>query len=374
VRALSFRTAGESHGKGLLAIIEGLPFGTPLDEAAIDDALLRRQGGFGRSNRQAIERDKVEVLTGVKRKLTIGGPVTLWVANKDVRIDGYRALSRPRPGHADLAGALKYGITDVADVMERASARETAARVAAGALAASVLATAGISVFGFVRRIGSVALEVAVGREERRARRDASPFYSLDPEGDERARALVEECRERGDTLGGSFEIEIAGAPAGLGSHVQWDLKLDGRLAQALMSIPAIKAVEIGDGFASGETPGLSFHDAIEVGPDGRPRRPTNRAGGLEGGMTNGEPVIARATMKPLPTVGRALPSVDLRTGERVEAVVERSDVCAVPAASVVGEAMAALTILDAALEVAGAGTHAEFLEIMGALRGRGVR
>jgi chorismate synthase len=367
-----FRTAGESHGKGLVAILEGLPYGCPVDPAAIDAALRRRQGGFGRSARQRLEDDRVEVLAGVKRARTLGGPLVLWVGNKDARIDAYRPLSRPRPGHADLAGALKWGIADVSDVMERASARETAARVAAGAAAASLLEAAGIGVFSWVTAIGPVELGAAGPPEGRRAVRDASPFFSLDPAGDAKARALVEECRARGDTVGGSFQVEVSGVPPGLGSHVQWDQKLDGRLAQALMSIPAIKAVGIGAGAASGSAFGLAFHDPILPGRAGQVVRPTNRAGGIEGGITNGEPVLVSAVMKPLPTVGKPLPSVDLATGAPEPAVIERSDVCSVPAASVVGEAMAALVVLDAALEVAGVGTWDDFREKLAVLRARG--
>lgn len=348
-------------------MIEGLPFGCPVDVVAIDAALGRRQGGFGRSRRQALENDRVEVLGGVKRGKTLGSPVALFVANRDVRIDDYRSLTRPRPGHADLAGALKFGITDVSDVMERASARETAARVAAGALASSLLAAGGITVFAMVRRIGPIEMEAGEG--DRYAMRAASPFYSLDPAADARASALVEECRARGDTVGGAFQVIVAGAPAGLGSHGQWDTKLDGRLAQAVMSIPAIKAVEIGAGVFSGAAFGRDYHDAIENAEGGGLRRPTNRAGGIEGGISNGEPIVVRATMKPIPTTARPLPSVDLVTGEGGAAVVERSDVCSVPAASVVGEAVVALVILDAALESFGGATFDAFLANLAAAR-----
>jgi chorismate synthase len=365
---LRFRTAGESHGRGLLALLEGLPFGSPVDVAAIDAALKRRQGGLGRSRRQAIEADRVEVLGGVKRGRTIGAPLALWVANKDVRIDDYRAMTRPRPGHADLAGALKFAITDVSDVMERASARETAARVAAGALAGSLLEAAGIVAFSMVRRIGPVEMEAAIGPDHRSAR-DASPFYSPDPAADARAAAVVEECRARGDTLGGAFQVFVVGAPPGLGSHAQWDRKLDGRLAQALMSIPGIKAVEVGAGVQSGAAFGRAYHDPIEPGAGGAVRRPTNHAGGIEGGMSNGEAIVLRATMKPIPTLARPLPSIDLATGAAAEAEVERSDVCSVPAASVVGEAMVALVVLDAALELAGGTTWDGFLAGIAARR-----
>jgi chorismate synthase len=368
VRVLEFRTAGESHGKGLLAFLDGLPFGTPIDVAAIDRMLARRQGGFGRSRRQAIEHDRVEVLAGVKRGKTLGAPVALWVGNKDVRIDGHRALTRPRPGHADLAGATKFGLTDVSDVMERASARETVARVAAGALAQTTLLAAGIGVFAMVRRIGSVEMR-ANPTDYHGALRDASPFYSPDPEADTQAAALVEECRVRGDTVGGDFQVIVTGVPAGLGSHAQWDQKLDGRLAQALMSIPAIKAVEVGAGVSSGRAFGSTFHDPIEPAPSGGLRRPTNHAGGIEGGISNGEPIVVRATMKPIPTLARPLPSVDLVSGAPGVAEVERSDVCAVPAASVVGEAMAALVILDAALEVFGGSRFEAFLANLSAAR-----
>jgi chorismate synthase len=255
--------------------------------------------------------------------------------------------------------------------MERASARETAARVAAGALAASLLRAAGIEVFAHVCRIGAVAFAPAAAGSDRAAVRDASSFYSLDPRGDDDARALVDAAREKGDTVGGLFQVEASGLPPGLGSHVQWDARLDGRLAQALMSIPGIKGVEVGAGFASATTPGLELHDPIESGKGGEVRRPSNRAGGIEGGMTNGEPVVVRAAMKPIPTVGKPLPSVDLSTGRPAEAVYERSDVCSVPAASVVGEAMVALVLLDAALEVAGAPTFAEFVAGLAARRER---
>jgi chorismate synthase len=353
VRTLSFRTAGESHGKGLLALLEGLPFGCPVDAAAIDAALARRQGGYGRSNRQAIESDRVEILAGTKRGKTLGGPVALWVGNKDHRIDDYRTLTRPRPGHADLAGAIKYGTKDVADVMERASARETAARVAAGALAASLLGAAGISVKATVRRIGTAELSGG------------------DLDDDPRAKAVIDDARARGDTVGGAFEVVATGVPAGFGSYAQWDTRLDGRLAQAVMSIPGIKAVEIGAGVAAATTPGSELHDPIGPGDAGGFSRPTNRAGGVEGGMTNGQPVVVRATMKPIPTLGKPLPSVDLVTGRPAEAVYERSDVCSVPAASVVGEAMVALVILDAALEAAAAPTFDEFLGNLAAWKRR---
>lgn len=345
-----FKTAGESHGRGLVAIVEGVPYGVMVDEDLINRNLARRQRGYGRSARQQIETDRVEILTGLRAGMALGGPITLWVANADHRIDRYRTMSQPRPGHADLAGALKYGTDNVADIMERASARETAARVAAGGLAQSVLAGFGVDVFGYVCAIGSVDLlqrdEIS---NETHSLREASEFLSLDPEGDVRAKEHLDQLKEAGDTVGGRFRVVATGLPPGLGDHTQWDRRLNGRLAQALMSIQAMKAVEIGQGVESGRIPGSDFQDAIYPGegPGGTQRR-TNNAGGLEGGITNGEPLVVTVTMKPIPTLLKRLPSVDLVSGEAGEAVYERSDVCAVPAAGVVGEAMVALTLLDA--------------------------
>ncbi len=371
MKRLLFRTAGESHGMGLLAFIEGLPFGTPIDVPFIDAALRRRQGGKGRSRRQQIETDSVRVFAGCKRGRTLGGPVALWVGNKDVRIDEYRRITRPRPGHADLAGAIRFLTTDVADVMERASARETAARVAAGALAQSVLDEVGIRTFAWVRGIGGIDLAGSPNDAVGAAERDRSPFYSLDPAGDAAAEQAVEAAQAAGDTLGGMFEVRVEGVPAGLGSHTQWDARMDGRLAQALMSIQGIKGVEIGSGMQASVEKGLAFHDPIMPEGGGSFLRPTNHAGGIEGGLTNGAPIVLRAAMKPIPTVGRALASVDLATGEAAAAAYERSDVCAVPAASVVGEAMVSLVVLDAVLESIPAPTFGELVAGVAAFRER---
>jgi chorismate synthase len=348
---LRFSTAGESHGRGVLAVIEGLPAGLELDLPRVDAELQRRQGGYGRSRRMVIEEDRVEVLAGWKRGRTLGSPLALWVGNRDHRIDSYRVLRRPRPGHADLAGALKYGTADCADVMERASARETAARVAAGAVARQLLERLGIQIHAEVVAIGPVELAPGAGSlEERRARRDQGRLGSGDPEGELRAVAWIDRCREAGESSGGAFLVEAHGVPAGLGSPAQWDLRLDGRLAQALMSIPGIKAVEVGVGVGAAHLAGSEMQDAL--GPSGR--RVSNRAGGIEGGMSNGEAIRLRATMKAIPSLRKPLPSLDLGTGEPRPAVYERSDVCAVPAASVVGEAAVGLVLLGAVLEKCG--------------------
>ena len=359
---LLFKTAGESHGSGLLAYLEGLPFGAPIDTDYADYCLGQRQRGHGRSARQKLESDKVEILGGARRKKTLGGPLALWVKNADHRIDAYRSLSRPRPGHADLAGALKHETGDVADIMERASARETAARTAAGAIAAAILRDFGIEIFAQTIAIGAVEMraELITGPTAR-GRRDASDFLSLDPEGDERARRAVDLARDAGDSLGGRFLVVAGGMPVGLGSHVQWDRRLTGRLAQALMSIPALKAFEVGAGRSAAAIPGSLFHDPILPGEKRRGyTRPTNNAGGLEGGISNGQDLVLTLTMKPIPTLAKPLDSIELSTGEAAKAVYERSDVCSVPAAAIVGEAMVALVLLDAFLERFGADSYAE--------------
>lgn len=371
MKRLGFRTAGESHGKGLVAMLEGLPSGFAVDVAAIDAMLARRRRGFGRSARQSLESDAVEVLAGLKKGRTIGAPLALFVRNKDVRIDAYRELHRPRPGHADYAGAVKFGTRDVADVMERASARETAARVAAGAVAAQVLAATGITVFGWVSRIGEVALGGDPEKSDAAALRDASPVGSLDPLADGAAVALIERLKEEGDTVGGEFSVAAFGVPVGLGSHAQWDARLDGRLAQALMSIPAIKSVEVGAGAQSAMAQGLTYHDPILPDGAGGVFRPTNRAGGIEGGISNGTPILLRGAMKPIPTVRKPLPSINLQTGIPEEAVWERSDVCSVPAVSVVAEAMVALVLLDALLETVPADSEGQLRDGIAALRAR---
>jgi chorismate synthase len=352
---LVVRTAGESHGPAIIALVEGLPAGVPVDAALVDADLARRQGGYGRGSRQQIEQDRVEILAGVRRGRTLPGPIVLVVHNRDSRLETAPEVGRPRPGHADLAGALKYLDLDMRNVLERASARETAGRVAAGGLAKALLAQFGIDVLAYVIRIGGAVARVPAGVAERRRHRDSSDVYAPDPDAGAAMRAAIEAAREAGDTLGGIIECVATGVPPGLGSHTQWTEKLDGRLARAVMSIQAIKGVEIGLGFAAAERPGSQVHDPIAYDPGRRDEpslgyvRATNNAGGIEGGMTNGQPIALRAAMKPIATLKKPLPSIDLASKAAEAAVYERSDVCAVPAASVIVEAVVA-TELAAAL------------------------
>jgi len=354
---LVIRTAGESHGPAVAALVEGLPAGVPVDTARIDKDLARRQGGYGRGGRQQIESDRVEVLSGVRHGRTLGSPILLLIRNRDVRLEEAPAVTRPRPGHADLAGALKYLEPDVRNILERASARETAARVAAGALAKALLAEFGIAVLAYVVRIGSVTAEVPEDPAERRRHRDSSNFYAPDPRADAAMKAAIDATASAGDTLGGVIECIATGLPPGLGAPMQWTEKLDGRLARAVLSIQAMKAVEFGLGFAAAALPGSQVHDAIgydQTARDGPALgflRPTNSAGGIEGGMTNGAPILLRATMKPLATLKKPLASIDLKTKKPEEAAYERSDVCAVPAASVVVEAVVAAELAAALIE-----------------------
>ncbi len=351
---LRFITAGESHGPGLTAIVEGLPAGLPLDSAAIDAELARRQSGYGRGARQQIERDHAEIVGGAANGVTIGAPVALWVENRDWANWRDRVIApwtRPRPGHADLAGAAKYGLTDLRLVAERASARETAARVAAGAVAKALLVAAGISVGSYVEMIGGEAADVAaLPLAERLARARQSDVSCPDPIAAEAMRRRIDWAREAGESLGGVIVAVAIGAPTGLGSHTQWDRRLDAKLAAAVMSVQAIKGVEIGDGFAAAALPGTQAHDALYPGERG-PIRRTNHAGGVEGGISNGEPILVRAAMKPIPTTVSPQPTVDLAAGQAAATQYQRSDVCAVPAAAVVIEAMIALTLADALLE-----------------------
>jgi chorismate synthase len=364
---LRFFTAGESHGPRLTLILEGLPAGLPLLASDVDADLARRQRGYGRGARMKIEQDTCTIAGGVRGGETLGSPVALSIENRDHaswtgRMDvgpmstTPEPLTRPRPGHADLAGGLKLDRHDLRDVLERASARETAARTAAGAVARKLLAELGIEVFAHVVAVGEVAAPGAPSDAEGlrgvKSRARASDLSCADAEAEARMKDAIREAAHAGDTLGGSFEVVVTGVAAGLGSHAQWDRKLDGRLAQALMSIPAIKAVEVGDGLAGARLPGSRVHDPI--GYDAAiPRftRGSNHAGGVEGGISNGEPIVCRAHMKPIATLRRPLPSVDVVTKEPFEAAFERSDVCAVGAASVVGEAMVALVLADAILE-----------------------
>ena len=354
---LEFVTAGESHGPCLICVVTGLPAGVPVDVAGIDAELARRQQGYGRGGRMAIERDRVEVLSGVRQGRSIGSPVAMRIANRDNTIDALPPVTRPRPGHADLAGGLKYLTGDMRDVLERASARETAARVAAGALVKSLLGPFGIEVFGHVLAIGGVWSEVDFFAD--RAARDRSEMFCLDVEATAQMKDRVDQGRQAGDSVGGVVEVQVLGAPPGLGACDQWHRRLDARLAGVLMGIQAIKGVEVGDGFRTARRRGSAAHDEIEAGPGGLRRR-TGRAGGTEGGMTTGEVLRVRAAMKPISTVPKALDTVDVATGEAAQAINQRSDVCAVPAAGVVAEAMVALVLADAALEKFGGDSVAE--------------
>ena len=396
-RMLRFLTAGESHGRALVVILEGLPAGLPIDTDALNRELRRRQGGYGRGRRMAIESDRADILSGVRAGETLGGPVAMQIENRDwpnwqhtmaagaappAGAGGARrtAVTRPRPGHADLAGGAKYERADLRDVLERASARETAARVAAGALARQLLAHAGIRLASHVFTIGSQTLadRAQVDFSRASALADDDPLHVVDPEIQRLMIAEIDRAREAGDTLGGAFEVIATGVPIGLGSYVQWDRKLDGRLAQALMSIPAIKAVGIGLGPEAASRPGSQVHDEIVRGDESRATglaRPTNNAGGLEGGVTNGEDLRVSAYMKPISTLMKPLRSVDLETMASAPAAIERSDVCAVPAAAVVGEAMVAIVLADALLERFGGDSIAALDRAMaaadGALRAR---
>ncbi|OPY57864.1 MAG: Chorismate synthase [Pelotomaculum sp. PtaU1.Bin035] len=370
---LRYLTAGESHGPALTAIIEGIPAGLPIDGEYINRQLARRQGGYGRGARMKIESDAVRFLSGVRGGITIGSPITLHVENKDwenwsevmsPELDAHvdeRVVSRPRPGHADLAGAIKYRHGDIRNVLERSSARETAARVAVGSVARKLLEELEIKVVGHVVRVGGVnARDEDLGMEELEARLAGSRLLCADPGAERRMIVEIDRARETGDTLGGVFTIRAYGVPAGLGSYTQWDRKLDGRLAAALMSIQAIKGVEVGLGFTAAGQAGSQVQDEIFYEPARGFYRRTNRAGGIEGGITNGEVLVLRAAMKPIPTLYKPLQSVDIFTKVPLEASVERSDVCAVPAACVVGEAVIAWELAQACLEKCGGDSMAE--------------
>jgi chorismate synthase len=363
---LRYWTAGESHGKAVLAVIDGFPFGVDLDTGLIDAELRRRQGGYGRGGRQRIEEDRVEVLSGAWRGQTLGSPITLSIPNKDYKLERMEDLHRPRPGHADLSGAIKY-LAPIRAVLERASARETAARVAAGALASQLLGRFGITVFGYVVRVGPIAVEARPGTlAQQRAWRDASVLFTLNPGQDDELKTLIDACQKEGDTLGGTVEVRVEGVPFGLGSHTQWDKKLDGLLAQAVMSVQAIKGVEIGLGFEVARRRGSEVHDPIVYEPAQAASptlgyaRPSNNAGGLEGGMTNGQPIVIRAAMKPISTLARPLDSVNLQTKEPEAAAYERSDVCAIAAASVIVENVVAFQIARALVDKFGGDSLAE--------------
>lgn len=356
---LEYRTAGESHGQALIAFIEGMPAGVPLDLEVANREMARRQGGYGRGGRQRIEKDTINILSGVRRGKTIGSPIAVQIANKDWRIDEAPDVNRPRPGHADLAGSLKWLTVDCRETLERASARETAARVAAGALARSVLAPFGIQCIGFVTQIGpaKACIPESVTPAALVAARDANDVYTPDPAAVDPMVAAIRESKENKDTVGGIVEVRVFGCPPGLGSCVRYQDKLDGRLMQAVGSIQAFKGVEIGMGFGVAALPGSQVHDELDFDPALRNTptlgftRRSNNAGGLEGGMTNGQPVIVRAAMKPIATLLRGLDSVNLKSLEPERSDYERSDVCAVSAASVVAENVVAFEIARAFLE-----------------------
>lgn len=374
--AVRLTTAGESHGPAVTAILEGMPAGLAVAAAEIDRELARRQLGYGRGGRMGIEQDRVQIKGGIRHGRTLGHPIWLVVENRDwvnwqeemaaaapeAGWHSDRAVTVPRPGHADLAGAAKFDHRDMRNVLERASARETAARVAAGAVCKRLLAELGIEVRGQTLAIGGVEASQTAGGETAWDRVEASDLRCADEEAAAEMRRRVDQAREAGDSLGGVFEQVATGVPPGLGSYASWDQRLDGRLAQAMLSIPGIKAVEIGMGFRAAALPGSQVHDPISRRPDAGEHewpfaRGSNSAGGLEGGVTNGEPVVVRAAMKPIPTLTRPLSSVDLGSHQPAEAHAERSDVCAVPAACVVAEAMMALVLASALREKLGGDT-----------------
>jgi chorismate synthase len=374
MRRLTFTTAGESHGPGLTALLSGLPAGLTIDFELVSRELARRQHGFGRGRRMQIEKDHAEIRAGVRGGETLGSPIVLWVENRDFenwqtimgpeavephRVE-QRRLHSPRPGHTDLAGGIKYLRRDLRDILERASARETTARVAAGALAKLFLREFGVAIHSGVRFLGSIGVDRPVPTwEELQQLDDSSPLRAIDRELEPAMIELVEQAKAAGDTLGGAVTVIAHNVPIGLGSHIQWDQKLDGRLAQAILSIPAIKAVEIGAGLEASRSPGSAAHDAI-AHEDGTWTRPTNRAGGLEGGITNGQDLVITAYKKPIATLRKGLPSVDLDTMEAQTSQYERSDVTALPAAGVIAEAMVALVLADAFLEKVGGDSMAE--------------
>lgn len=359
---LRFLTAGESHGKVLTIVLEGMVAGLPLSEEHINRDLKRRQGGYGRGERMTIEEDKVEILSGVRHGFTLGSPIAMLIKNKDwdnwqrlmssSSVEGeIEKVTRLRPGHADLAGALKYGQEDLRNILERASSRETAARVAAGAVAKKLLEEFSIMVRSHVLNIGGVTASEKQLLDWSKV--ELSPVRCADEDAGRKMMASIDKAKNEGDTLGGIFEVVAEDVPMGLGSHVHWDRRLDGAIAQAIMSIPSVKGVEIGAGFMQTSLRGSETHDVIEYRASEVKKwhRLTNRAGGLEGGISNGENIVVKAAVKPIPTLRKPLPSVDFKTGKSQNAQYERSDVCIVPAAGVIGEAMLALALADFLLE-----------------------
>ena len=357
---LKYLTAGESHGKSLLALVDGFPAGLTIDESFINHELRLRQGGYGRGGRQKLEQDTVNILSGVWQSVTLGSPIALQIVNNDYKLERLKELERPRPGHADLTGAIKY-LGSIRGVLERSSARETAARVAAGALARLLLREFGIQTVSYVVELGQMQLGtqgtegLSVG--ELRALRDQSSIYSVRPQSDPDAEAYIDQMAQEGDTLGGIVEVRVEGLPFGLGTHAQWDRKLDGRLAQAVMAVQAIKGVEIGMGFEAARKRGSQVHDPIHHDPSlaHLPHlgyvRPTNNAGGLEGGMTNGQALVLRAAKKPISTLRKPLDSIRMEDKQPHRANYERSDVCAISAAAIIVEHVVAFEIATALVD-----------------------
>jgi chorismate synthase len=381
---LRWLTAGESHGPSLTVLMDGVPAGLELLADAVDVHLARRQRGYGRGGRMKIETDRVQFLGGVRHGKTLGSTLCMSIVNADHQswLDrmspapvetAVEAFTRPRPGHADLAGGLKYNTHDLRDILERASARETAARTAAGAVARQLLTAIGIDIYAYVTSIGDVAADLAhIALRDRGTLARSSDLACPSPEAEAKMRTAIHDASHAGDTLGGIFEVVADGVMPGLGSHVQWDRKLDGILAQALMSIQAIKGVEVGAGFDAAKVRGSEVHDAIGYAAASSSfTRPSNRAGGIEGGISTGEPIVVRAAMKPISTLRRALPSVDVVSKEVFAAAHERSDICAVAAASVVGEAMVALVVADAVLDKFGGDSMTELCANVESYRAR---
>ena len=380
LRLLRITTAGESHGPALVCTLEGMPAGVPLSADDINADLFRRQQGYGRGRRMQIERDEIEFLSGVRAGETLGSPIAMLIRNKDWKnwveimdpapreedADGLRkrSVTRPRPGHADLTGILKYDRDDARDILERASARETTARVAGAAIARVLLKSFGIDIGSHLVHLGGIDAAPVELPPDLNAAADASPVRTLDRDAEARIIERIDAAKADGNTLGGICEVVARGLPVGLGSHVSWDRKLDGRIGQAMLSIPAVKGVEIGIGFDAARKTGAEVHDEIAMAPGrtiaGNVQRTTNRAGGLDGGMTNGEPVVVRVAMKPIATLMKPLQTIDTTTSEVAQAVVERSDVTAVPAMGVIAEAMLAMVLADAMLEKFGGDSLAE--------------
>ncbi len=377
MKRLRLVTGGESHGPGLTALLTGMPAGLAVDLELLERDMRRRMHGYGRGKRMQIEADEVEIRGGVRGGETLGSPIALWIENRDFanwqgvmgagpldpRKAELRRMRSPRPGHADLAGGIKYLRRDLRDVLERASARESAARVAAGAFAKMLLAAVGVEIRSGVRSLGPIGADAPPPDWQRMvAVDDGSPLRAIDRSLEAEMVALVDQVQDDGDTLGGAVTVIAHNVPAGLGSYTQWDEKLDGRLARAVMSVPAVKAVEIGSALAASRGPGSAAHDPIERDGEGRWRRPTNRAGGLEAGVTNGEDVVITAYKKPISTLRKGLPSVDLDTLEPHRSQYERSDVTALPAAGVIAESMVALVLADALLDKLGGDSMRELL------------